>query len=333
MRPLQLQHHLLRVAAQHVRAEFRRVPYPAPQDVSPAARLDRLHRGLADHAPVRHQAHRADAEAPLQALGHRQQRRHVGHVARPHLGAHRQAGLVQHQAHDHLPALRAGVLGEPAPAQALAPAAVEVVRGGVEEHQIQAAEQVPATAEQLLLQAVLDAARGVRALLLLGGGQWLAQPGHGAVQMLQLQVLPAAGHLVAGPAQGAAIRARGAEPMQDGEEHGALEIEAEAAPAQGGAQRGAAAGEVPEPLEDQAGAEVEADGIGVVGGAEHGRLLGELGAVGEQAFEGAGAGEAVVAAEVGDDALADLGAHAEGLDDLQIGMLAVGFEAEEHGPD
>ena len=88
---------------------------------------------------------------------------------------------------------------------------------------------------------------------------------------------------------------------------------------------------------DQARAEDVVDGLGVaapdgvLASGEHGRLFGELGAVGEQALEGAGVGEAVVAAEVGDDALADLVSDAEGLDDLEVGVLAVGFEAEEHG--
>ena len=97
------------------------------------------------------------------------------------------------------------------------------MRRHVEEDEVQTGEQIPAAVEERLFQLVLDTARGMRAGLLVRVRQGLAEPGHGAVQVLQLEI--AAGErLVGHPGQGAAIGAGGGEAVQDGEEDGALGV-------------------------------------------------------------------------------------------------------------
>ena len=67
---------------------------PAPQNVDSATRPDRLRRDPANHAPVCHRANLTGAETPLHVLGPQYHRRHVRHLVRPHLTAHRYAFLV-----------------------------------------------------------------------------------------------------------------------------------------------------------------------------------------------------------------------------------------------
>src|SRR5208337_4267498 len=84
-------------------------PHPGPQDVlpPPPVLLQRLDRLLADHAPI-------------------------GHDADPALP-------VQHGAYDYLPQVGPVVLAVAPLPQALAPLALEVDAGGVEEDQLQLA--------------------------------------------------------------------------------------------------------------------------------------------------------------------------------------------------
>src|SRR5271166_5552882 len=55
-----------------------------------------------DHAAVGDDADPADRKALPQAVDDREKRRHVGGVARPHLGADRRAFAVDDEAEDHL---------------------------------------------------------------------------------------------------------------------------------------------------------------------------------------------------------------------------------------
>ena len=119
-------------------------PHPGTEDVLPASlvcskRLDRL---LADHAPVGHDADPADPEPTAQAIDDRDQRRHVGGVARPQFAADRPPLTVEHRPDDHLVEVGPMVLAEAPLADVLAALALEVDRGGVEEDQLQGAEEV-----------------------------------------------------------------------------------------------------------------------------------------------------------------------------------------------
>src|SRR5207342_2425904 len=92
-----------------------------------------------------------DPEPAAEAIDDRDQRLHVGRVARPQFAADRPALAVEHRPHDHLVEVGSMVLAEPPPADVLAALALEVDRGGIEEDQLQAAEEVPPVIEHTLL--------------------------------------------------------------------------------------------------------------------------------------------------------------------------------------
>ena len=94
--------------------------------------------------------------------------------------------------------------------------------------------------------------------------------------------------------------------MQHGGEHGALDRELEAAPAQQIRDDGAAAGLLPQPAEQEGCADALAGEAVGVAGIELGQDEGALGVAGDgagQALEGAGGGDGLLASEVLDDAL------------------------------
>ena len=77
-------------------------------------------------------------------------------------------------------------------ADALPTLALEVDRGGIEEHQVQAAEQVLSTGKQRFFNQVLRTTQRKRCRSrLLVHRQRLAQPAHGPVEVLQFQILGA----------------------------------------------------------------------------------------------------------------------------------------------
>src|SRR3954471_12571769 len=233
-------------------------PHPGTQDVlpTPLLLLQRLDRLPADHAPVGHDADPPDAEATPQATRHGDQRRHVGRVARPQFAADRAPLSIEHRPDDHLVEVGPMVLAEAPLADLLAAFALEVDGGGVEEDQLQVGEEVTAVGEYLLLDPVLDAAWGERSpshLLVLG--QLLAEPGHGPVEVVELEVVAALDLVVLPPLVGGPVAARGEEAMQDGEEDRPLEVELEAASLQESLDDPLAAGLSPEPLKDEGGAD------------------------------------------------------------------------------
>ena len=112
-------------------------------------------------------------------------------------------------------------------AQRLAALAVEREAGGVHEHGGEIGEQIAAAVEQLLLDQVLDAARRQRPIRLLL--QFLAEPGHGAVEVMQIEPLGAGDVVVLHPRRAVAIRSRDEQPVQRGDEDGALDRKLERA--------------------------------------------------------------------------------------------------------
>src|SRR4051794_24746868 len=156
--------------------------------------------GFRDHAAVGDDADAADAEASSQAVDHRQQHADIGGVAGPHLRADRSPLGVHHQAEDHLHQIRAVVLGIAALAERLPALAGEGEGRGVHEDDGELAEQVTSAFEQRLLDLVLDAARGKGGGVLLPtvlGVEFLAEPGHGAVEVVKVEVV-SAGDVVVG---------------------------------------------------------------------------------------------------------------------------------------
>ena len=168
------------------------------------------------HAAVGDDADPADRKAPLQAIDDRQQRRHVGGGARPHFGADRPAVAVDDEAEDHLLQVRAIVLGIAVLAERLAALAIEGEAGGVHEDGGEVGEEIAAAVEQPLLDQVFDAARRQRPIRLLL--HLLAEPGHGPVEVMQIEPLGAGDVVILDPRGAVAVGSGDEQPMQRGDE-------------------------------------------------------------------------------------------------------------------
>ena len=222
------------------------------QDIQQPPRLQLGHGLGTDHAAVGDHAHARDVEAPAQPVDHRDQRRHVGGVARPHLRAHRPPVAVDQDREDHLPQIRTMILAVAVLAQRLAAGALEVQAGGVHEHQVEPREQIAPMREQPLLHHVLQAARCERrAAVLLLLRQLLAQPRHRPIEMMQIEPLDADDGVILAPAIGGAVGAAHEQPVQHGEEHRALQRKAVLAFARQLRDHRPAAGLLPQPFEHQ----------------------------------------------------------------------------------
>ena len=189
-----------------------------PEDIGKPALLEAGNALGRDHAAVGDHAHPPDPEAPAQAIDNPHQHRHIRCVPRPHLRADGPAVLVDHHAEDHLLEIGPMVLRTPPGAQGLAAGTLEVMAGGVHEHQAEVAEQVTPAGEQGLLDHVLGAAPA-RARLPLVASHPLAQPGHGPVEMMKLKPLRTLDPIIVPPAIRRPIRAAAKQPVQYGQEH------------------------------------------------------------------------------------------------------------------
>src|SRR5215472_12559080 len=205
---------------------------------------------------------------------------------------------------------------------ALSAEAFEVEAGGIHEHQVQAAEQVAPMGEQLLLDQVLGAARReTRRIILLPRGQCFTEPGHGTVEVVQVEVFAAADAIILAPAIRRQIRTAAHQAMQHGEKHRAFQYEAMTALARQTCDHGLAAGLLPQPLEQQGGADAayrDRRSIATACGIEHHRLTDETGTRAQQSIELPAGLEFVQPSQRGNHPLADLLTGAMALHDLQI---------------
>ena len=239
-------------AARHHRFGFRRTSHPHAEDILPLSFLHFGQRLGADHAPVGHDAHRADPEPRLEPLHDRNQALHVRGVAGPQFATDGMAVLIQHHTHHHLLPVGTMIFGVPAPADGLAACSVKVDGSGAEENQIQAREQVLASREQRFLQQIfIRAWREGRGVSLLVFRQRFAQPSHGPVKMVQTQFADPRDGIVVFPFLGGAIATGGKQAMQHGEENRALDRKLEAAVFQQGKQNLVDRASFPEPLKNQ----------------------------------------------------------------------------------
>ena len=121
--------------------------------------------------------------------------------------------------------------------------------------------------------------------------QWIAEPGHGAIHVMQIEVVFAIDEVVGFPALAGPITAGGAQAMQDGKEEGAFDGEIEGAVGQELAKDLLATGLLPEALKDERGADMLARDrwhlTTFMGGQEQ-DMFSETSAGGEQAIELAG---------------------------------------------
>jgi hypothetical protein len=122
--------------------------------------------------------------------------------------------------------------------------------------------------------------------------------------------------------------------VQYAEEDGSLDVEPEAALGHKSVQHVGDAQLIPDPAEQQRAADAPGRGgeraVILFERVEQQHLIGELGARCQQRRQGAGGGELVGAAEIGDHRLAHGTIDAPVLDDLQIAALTGLLDAEEH---
>ena len=146
------------------------------------------------------------------------------------------------------------VFGEAALSQRLAARSLEIEAGRVHEHEVERAEQIAPAREQLLLDDVLQAAwREERGAVLLIFAEFLAQPSHRPIKVMQVEIRGAIDGINLAPAVRRPIGAAGKQAMQNGEKHRAFEREAVLAGTGEVFNHLAAAGLFPQSLEDKGG--------------------------------------------------------------------------------
>ena len=258
----------------------------------------------------------------------------VGGVARPHLRADRPALGIDHHADDHLHQIGPVVLRVAALAEGLAADAGEAQRGGVHEDDGEFGEEVAPPLEQSLLDLVLDRARGEgRGAGLLVSGEFLAEPGHGAVEVVQGKAVNAGDVVVGQPLLAGAVRAGDHDPVQHGGEDRPLDRELEATPGQQVLDDGLAAGLLPQPSEQPRRADAPAGelaGIAPLELRQHDGAFGIAGNRAGQALEPAGGDHDLLAAEIPDDALLGAAVLADGFDQVEVSVAVDGLFPDEH---
>jgi hypothetical protein len=112
--------------------------------------------------------------------------RHVGSIVGPHLRAHRVAVAIDEHGKDHLAKVGTLILAEAVSTKRLPARSLKVQAGGVHEHQIKPREQIAPIRKQVFFDNVLGTARRKRrATLLVLVGEFLAQPRHRPVEVMQ----------------------------------------------------------------------------------------------------------------------------------------------------
>ena len=219
-------------------------------------------------------------------------------------------------------------------AQRLPARAFEVEAGGVHEHQVEPREQVAATREQPLLHHVLQATRGERrAAILLLFRQFLAQPGHRPIEMMQIKPLDAGDRVILAPTIRGAIGAAHEQPVQHGEEYRALQYKAVLTSARQLRHHHPAASLFPQPLKHQCRPDPTDRNLDrgiIVGRAQHHRLGRKARTRAQQPLQLAARPQLVETPEGRDHLLTDLVAVAAALDDLQIGASGRRLAAKIH---
>jgi hypothetical protein len=179
----------------------------------------------------------------------------------------------------------------------------------------------------------LDATRRQRPPGLPGRLQFLAEPDHRAIEMMQFQLVDAVGAVIVAPIFASAIRARHHEAVQHGQEHRALDRELKPAPDQQFLNHGAAAAVAPQPLEQHGGANAPASHVrhpAALDQRQNHRTPRQPRGRPREAIEIAAGFDRLLASEIADDALFGLAVLPNGLDQIQITVGADSLLADEH---
>src|SRR6516164_4687449 len=162
----------------------------------------------------------------------------------------------------------------------------------------------------------------------------VAEPAHGAVELMQFEIADPSDDQPTAPLLGAAVGARVEQPMQHGQKHRAFESPLKRAFAAHSPVHPPAAGLLPQPLESERRAELAGRhfrGLAALVGGQHHGAVGKARTGAQQPIEGAVLRQFVDPAERGDDRLARLAVDALVLDDLEIFGVPGALVAEEHG--
>src|ERR1017187_6514405 len=193
---------------------------------------------------------RADSEPLLQPFHDGNQALHIRRIARPQFGAERIAVVVQHHAYYHLLQVGTMVFGVAVLAESLASFALEVDRRRIEKHDVQIGEKLATPRAQRLFNEVLVGTGSERrGPVLLGFRKNFSQPGHGPVELVQVQIADSFDGVVVLPLLGGTVATRREEAMQHGEEDGTLDGKLEAPILEQGRQDFVDGACLPEPLE------------------------------------------------------------------------------------
>ena len=234
----------------------------------------------------------------------------ISGVAGQDVERHRPALAVDRDAQHELRQVRPTVAAVAVPDQRALAVAVEVDRGGVDEHQVELGrEQVAMLEEQILLELMADR----------------RQPWQRAVEMVQGQVVEAGRLDRVRPGGALQVRARGAQPLQGEREGHALGVEAEPAAFGEAAEDLGQALALPQPAEHQGRAPapgLPGDEALVLGRLDHPQAGAEAGQGLEQLVELAGGDEQVAAPETRHQLLAHPRAVAHRAHDLQVLVAA-----------
>jgi len=227
--------------------------FPNPEDIFEFAFFQGGNGRRTDHTPVGNDTDPTDAKTLTQAIHHRQQNGDIRRIAGHHFGADWPTIAIDHHRQHHLLQFGSVILGMSVRTQRLAALAIERQGCRVHEHQRQVAEQVAATLEQMLLDQILDAARGQCPL-----AHWLqffAKPGHGAIKMMQLQAVDAGDGIIYQPFLASPVGTGNEQPVQNAGEDGPLNREFETASSQKFAQNLGNFQPIPEPPEQKGAAD------------------------------------------------------------------------------
>ena len=227
------------------------------------------------------------------------------------------------------------ILGIAVPAERLAARALEIQTGRIHEHEIELGEQITPLLEQAFFDNVLETARCKwGAPILFSRRQFLAEPSHRPIEMMQFETLDAIDPVILPPPIGGPVGSAGEQAMQHGEEDGAFERKPMLTLARELLDDGPAPGLLPQPFEHESRPDaphVSVDCSPVVEGVDHDRLGGEARAGSQKPFQLPALAQILDAPERGDHLLADLRAFTAAFDDLEIGATAGGLLAEVHG--
>ena len=212
--------------------------------------------------------------------------------------------------------------------QAFAARAIERQTGRVHEDQREIAEQIAAALEQALLDQVLDAAR--RQGTGRGGRHLLAEPGHRAVEVVQLQPVDPGDPVVGHPFLAAAVRARHKQPVQHTGKDGALDRKLKTAVLEQLVQHRGNAEPLPDPPEQQRPANARAGDAARLHVGQDDGAIAMPHQRGGQTIQFAARHQHVLAAKRADDPLADATTLALVLDEIEIAMASRCLLADKH---